>query len=363
MDDRHRGQRLAGYWLAELLLKELKVTPARDSNIISIAYSGADPTFTAAIANGFAQAYIDVTIELKVEPARQYSRWFGDQGKSLRDNLEAAQAKLSAYQQEKGIVANDERYDVETAKLSELSSQLIRVKAETSDARNKQKSGATGDKLPEVMASSVVAGLRSEIARQEAKLQEAAGNLGKNHPQYLRMESELAALKQKLEAETQLVTERFFGIEIDRHGQGIRTRGRHRGAEEKAARSQERARPARGAPARRRRREKRLRVGQQALHRDHTRESVHAGQRDGALAGDRAARAVVSETARKDAGDGRGTWHPVGRARRIRPRDARPAHPLGRRPRRSDAASRARRNLAPAAALRSCVAASPLLSR
>jgi uncharacterized protein involved in exopolysaccharide biosynthesis len=55
----------------------------------------------------------------------------------------------------------------------------------------------------------VVAGLRSEIAKQEAKLQETAVNLGKNHPQYVRMQSEVAALKQKLESEMKLVTSGF----------------------------------------------------------------------------------------------------------------------------------------------------------
>jgi uncharacterized protein involved in exopolysaccharide biosynthesis len=51
--------------------------------------------------------------------------------------------------------------------------------------------------------------LKADVARQEAKLQEVAGNLGKNHPQYQRMESELASLKQRLEAETRLITSGF----------------------------------------------------------------------------------------------------------------------------------------------------------
>ena len=67
------------------------------------------PEFAAAVANAFAHAYMSTTIELKVEPARQYADWFGTQGKELRDRLEKAQAKLSAYQQEHGIVASDER--------------------------------------------------------------------------------------------------------------------------------------------------------------------------------------------------------------------------------------------------------------
>ena len=196
-------------WLAQHLLKGLQVTPSRDSNIIFITYKGADPGFAAAIANAFAQAYIDTTIELKVEPARQYALWFGDQGKALRENLEKAQSRLSEFQQQKGIVAREEQLDTEMAKLSELSSQLTVVQAQTSDARSKQNSGTAADSLPEILQNPLISGLKSDIARQEAKLQEAAVNLDKNHPQYQRMQSEIAALKQKLEAETRHVTSGF----------------------------------------------------------------------------------------------------------------------------------------------------------
>ena len=199
-------------WLSSLLLRGLAVGPSRDSNIINISYTGSEPKFVAAIANGFAQAYIDITIELKVDPARQYARWFGDQGKVMRDNVEKAQSKLFAFQQQKGLVARDEKLDAETAKLSELTTQLIKVQEETSEARSKQKSGSAGDRLPEVMRDSVVAGLRSDISRQEAKLQETGLNLGSNHPQYLRMQSELAALREKLASETARVTSSFSAV-------------------------------------------------------------------------------------------------------------------------------------------------------
>jgi polysaccharide biosynthesis transport protein len=196
-------------WLAELLHKKLQVKPSRDSNVINIGYIAVDPGFAAAVANAFTQAYIDTNIELKVEAAKQYSRWFGEQSKVLRDNLEKAQAKLSEYQQKHGIVASDERLDNETAKFNELSTQLTVVQGQTSDAQSKQRSGSASNTLPEVMQNPLIQNLKAEIARQEAKLQEIAGNLGKNHPQYQRAESEIASLKQKLEAETRQITSGF----------------------------------------------------------------------------------------------------------------------------------------------------------
>lgn len=196
-------------WLAERLLRGLQVSPGRDSNIINLSFRGADPGFAAAIANAFAQAYIDTTVELKVEPARQYAIWFGEQGKALRENLEKTQARLSEYQQQKGIVARDEQLDAETTKLNDLSAQLTVAQTQTSDASSKQKSGRAAETLPEVMQNPLISGLKSEIARQEATLQQTAINLGKNHPVYQRMQAEITALKQKLEAETRDVTSGF----------------------------------------------------------------------------------------------------------------------------------------------------------
>ena len=203
------GRGSQGTWLAELMLRGLGVKPANQSNIISISYSGADPAFVTSVANAFAQSYIDVTLELKIDPARKYARWFGEQGQTLRDNVEKSQAKLSAFQQEKGLVASDERMDTETSRLSELSSQLIKAQAEASDGRSKQRTSSAGEVLPEVVANASVANLRAEIGRQEAKLQETGVNLGMNHPQYQRMQSEIIALKQRLETETKLVNDGF----------------------------------------------------------------------------------------------------------------------------------------------------------
>ena len=197
-----------GVWVAELLQKGLQVTPASGgSTIINLSYSAGDPTFAALVANAFAQVYIDTNIELRVDPARQSARWFGEQGKAGRESLESAQAKLSEFQQKKGIVVRDEQVDTEMAKLRDLSTQLTVLQNETQGSFSKQRSGS--DSLPEVMQSSVVQTLRSDIARQEAKLQETVANLGKAHPQYQRMEAEIAALKNQLEAESKSVARGF----------------------------------------------------------------------------------------------------------------------------------------------------------
>lgn len=196
------GQGSVTVWLASLLQRKLEIKPSRGSNVISVNYSAADPGFATTLANTFAQAYIDINLELKVEPARLNAIWFDEQTKMLRDKLEEAQAALSSYQQKTGIVVTDENIDFEKAKLNEISSQLTNAQAQTSDSLSKKKTASGSDTLTEVMQNPLINTLKSDIARLEAKQQDNNVNLGKNHPQTIRAESELASLRAKLASET-----------------------------------------------------------------------------------------------------------------------------------------------------------------
>ena len=196
------GEGVFEIWLVELMQKGLDVKPSRDSNVITITYTSSDPEFSAAVANAFAQAYIDTNVELKVEPARQNASWFQGQGKILRDNLEEAQKKLSNYQQRKGIVITDERLDSETEKLSDLNNQLTIIESTSADIRSKIDSSGNAENLPEVMLSPLIYNLKGDINRLESKVREASVKLGVNHPQFKSMQSELAELKAQLDKET-----------------------------------------------------------------------------------------------------------------------------------------------------------------
>jgi chain length determinant protein EpsF len=193
-------------WLGELLQKYLDVRPSRDSNVININFTGSDPKFAAVLANAFAQTYLETNVELKVDPAKQYASWFNQRTQVLRSNLEKAQAKLTEYQRKNGVVATDDRLDVETARLQELATQLAVAQAQRADAksRNSQASGRM-DVSPDVLQNPVIQALKADVARQEAKVQELGAQLGRNHPQYQSAVTELNTLKAKLDSEMRLV--------------------------------------------------------------------------------------------------------------------------------------------------------------
>jgi len=180
-------------WLAELLLKNLDVVPSRASSVVEINFIGSDPKFAATIANAFAEEYQRLSIELKAEPMKKASAYFNEQTKLLRDNVEAAQSRLSKYQQERGIVSIDNRVDVEMVRLNELSAQLVQAQGQAMEAASRQgmAMGARGAESPDVLANPVIQNLKVQLAGAESRLAEAGGRLGRNHPQYLSARAEV----------------------------------------------------------------------------------------------------------------------------------------------------------------------------
>ncbi len=202
--DETDGEGAFDSWLAERIQKKLDVKPQRESNVIHIAYTGADPRFASAVANAFVKAYLDVSLELRVEPAKQYSTMFEDQTVQARTKLEEAQSKLSAYQQKSGLVATDERLDVENARLLELSSQLVALQTQSAESRSRQ--AQAGNNSPEVLNNGLILTLKSDLSRQEAKQKELLSKYGNSHPQVMELNDSIAEVRSKLESETRRIT-------------------------------------------------------------------------------------------------------------------------------------------------------------
>jgi succinoglycan biosynthesis transport protein ExoP len=183
-------------WVAHQLQQRLEVKPARESNIINISWTGRTPAEAARVANAFAQAYLETNLELRTDPAKKYADWFEEQVKASREKLEKAQAKLSAFQQQSGILSADERGDFETARLTELSQQLMAVQGR--GRRGGENSVASNE-------SPLVNNMRADVAKLEAKLQEGSATMGSAHPAMQRMQAELSAMRSRLASESSRV--------------------------------------------------------------------------------------------------------------------------------------------------------------
>lgn len=193
-------------WIVDVVQKPLDVMPGKESSVINISYTATQPAFAAALANAFMQAYIDTTLELRVEPAKRYTTMFDAQAKVFRERLEQARARLSQYQQENGLVMADERIDVETNRLNELSNQLVMLQAVSADSSSRQAAAVVnGDRLQEVINNPVIANLKADLSRQEARFKEISNKMGEAHPQVTELRANINELRLRIDGETKRI--------------------------------------------------------------------------------------------------------------------------------------------------------------
>jgi succinoglycan biosynthesis transport protein ExoP len=178
-------------WAVRYLRDRLAVDTSQ-SSVIHLIFSANDRQLAADGANAYAQQYMNTTLELRTQPLKEAASWFDEQLKELRSNLEKAQGRFAAAQNEKGVMLVD-GVDEESARFAELSRQL----------RLAQNQGVDGSPAnPELINNPEIAALKGEVAKAEAKLRELSTRIGPRHPQYQTQVAEIAGLKDRLSQET-----------------------------------------------------------------------------------------------------------------------------------------------------------------
>lgn len=188
------------------LQRGLVVEPVSGSALLMLTFTGNDPNFVAAVANSFARAYLDLSVEFRVGPAREYSSFFDERMKVLRADLEAAQARLAGFQQRRGIVViSSERVDQETARLNALEGALATALADSADTSSRQRNAGTETSV-DVSQSVAVQAFKGELARAETRLSEISATYGSNHPQRIELDTRISELRQQIAAEMRRVS-------------------------------------------------------------------------------------------------------------------------------------------------------------
>jgi polysaccharide biosynthesis transport protein len=190
-------------WLAAELLRKLAVRPARDSNVVNLSFTSPQPEFSSAVVNAFVKSYMETTLQMQVGPARQFNRFFEERAKPLREALEQAKARLSAYEKEHGVLVNEER-DVESERLVELTTQLVLLQdAATETANRRRQAAAAPGAVQEVRNDPHVMAISADLAREEGRLANLRTEFGEQHPAILQTRQSIADLRQRMDAAMQ----------------------------------------------------------------------------------------------------------------------------------------------------------------
>jgi succinoglycan biosynthesis transport protein ExoP len=171
-------------WLAQQIIDRTKVNPVVGTNILNISFQSRTPSEARAMANALRDAYVDSTLATRRRDAMRNAEWFTQQAareKQLTDNADAVK---TAYEKEIGIVMEDDKTDIETARLRSLAAQ-----------------STLGAQIVAPSMAPVTSQAQIEAAQLDSQIAQASKTLGPNHPQLIAMKARRATLSKVMNDE------------------------------------------------------------------------------------------------------------------------------------------------------------------
>lgn len=192
--------------------EKLTVYRVENSRVIVIEFSSENPGLAAEVPNAIADEYLAVQREAKQQSNADATDWLAPEIEDLTKRVKEAEAKVAAYRSQSDLLIGQNNAVLATQQLSELSSELSRVRASRAAAEANAQSvrraladGASLDGLPDVLSSGLIQRLRERQAELKASIADLSTTLLDNHPRLRSMRSQLDDLEAQIRTEGQNV--------------------------------------------------------------------------------------------------------------------------------------------------------------
>ena len=177
--------------LADNIRHRLGVRPLDRTQIVQLSFASNSPQLAADVVNTFAEAYIESSLDARLEATRQTSAWLTERLAGMRENLERSEKALQAFREREGLVQQT------GGVLSILEQELADNNSKLSAARGErmqletvyQQVRAAGNNLdrllniPQIASNESVSGAQSAYRAAQAEINQLQSRYGPRHPQ------------------------------------------------------------------------------------------------------------------------------------------------------------------------------------
>lgn len=192
--------------------EKLNVYRVEKSRVIVIEFSSEDPRLAAEIPNAIADAYISVQGNANIESNSAATDWLAPEIADLSKRVKDAEAKVASYRAQSDLLMGGNNSVLATQQLSELSSELSRVRANRASAaatadsvRRALQNGGSLDAVPEVLSSGLIQRLRERQVELKTNIADLSTSLLDNHPRIRALRSQLADLDRQIRNEAEKI--------------------------------------------------------------------------------------------------------------------------------------------------------------
>jgi uncharacterized protein involved in exopolysaccharide biosynthesis/Mrp family chromosome partitioning ATPase len=192
--------------------KKLEVYAVPGSRVIGVEFASEDAELAAQVPNALVDAYLAFQSGAKLETNTDASAWLEPEITKLRAKVRESEEKVAQYRAEKGLLLVNQQDTIAAKQLSDISTELSRVRAERADSearaqsvRNALESGQSVDAISDVLDSPVVQRLRESEGTIRAQIADLSTTLLEAHPRMKGLRAQLQDIERQIIGETRKV--------------------------------------------------------------------------------------------------------------------------------------------------------------
>lgn len=194
----------------DFIKKYLDITNTKKTDLINIAAYGKTPEEAQMISQSVADNFLTLMTKLNKEGNSSAINFLNDRMAIAKEEMETAENKLQAYQQEKGIYSPDDQAKALIERLSAYDTNIAQLEAQE-QANSAKLQDVTGQLEQQnsslleynISDNDAIMNLRTAIVNKQVELVGLQQRYTEEHPDVIRAREELAELKKSLDREIQ----------------------------------------------------------------------------------------------------------------------------------------------------------------
>ena len=194
----------------DFIKKYLEITNTKKTDLINITAYGKTPEEAQMISQSVADNFLTLMTKLNKEGNSSTINFLNDRMAIAKEEMETAENKLQAYQQEKGIYSPDDQAKALIDRLSAYDTNIAQLEAQE-QANSAKLQDVTGQLEQQnsslleynISDNDAIMNLRTAIVNKQVELVGLEQRYTEEHPDVIQAKQELAELKRSLDREIQ----------------------------------------------------------------------------------------------------------------------------------------------------------------
>ena len=196
--------------MEDFIKKYLEINNTKKTDLITIAAYGKTPEEAQMISQSVADNFLTLMTKLNKEGNSSTVNFLNDRMAIAKEEMETAENKLQAYQQEKGIYSPDDQAKALIERLSAYDMNIAQLEAQE-QANSAKLQDVTGQLEQQnsslleynISDNDAIMSLRTAIVNKQVELVGLEQRYTEEHPDVIQAKQELAELKRSLDREIQ----------------------------------------------------------------------------------------------------------------------------------------------------------------